>query len=147
MGISTVGIDLPHDPSALSLAQEPPGLPLGVGEVDEEPVAGDAQQARDDALEDEDPAPAAEPGAAAELHQAEGEDAGEGGGDAAEDVEEGVALADLVARVPGRQQVHAAGEEARLEDAEDHPQRRQRLERLHEPHPDHDRAPRHRDRG
>lgn len=51
------------------MAQEAPRLAIGIGEVDEQPVARDAQGASEDALDDEDPAPAGEVLVAIELHE------------------------------------------------------------------------------
>lgn len=77
-GVATVTLDAVDDPLALALPKEAPSLALGVGEVYEEPVGGNAEDAGDEALDEEDPAPACETSLAVELHEAVGEDTGEG---------------------------------------------------------------------
>ncbi len=59
LSIAAVGVHFRHDPGALTVADEVPVLSLGVGKINEEPVAGNAKKAGDEALDDEDPAPAA----------------------------------------------------------------------------------------
>jgi hypothetical protein len=53
------------------VAQEAPRLAIGIGEVDEQPVARDAQGASEDTLDDEDPAPAVEVLVTLKLHELE----------------------------------------------------------------------------
>lgn len=67
--VATVALDALHDPFALLLAEKVPCQARGVGEVDEQPVAGDAEGAGERAFDDEDPAPAGEAFAAVELHE------------------------------------------------------------------------------
>lgn len=66
------------------------------------------------ALDDEDPAPAAETSESIHLHETEREYATECRGNTTNKVEECVALAHLVAFVPSRHEVDDAGEEASL---------------------------------
>lgn len=58
--ITSIGINTGTDPGALLLAEEEPRASLGVREVHEQPVAGNAQQACEEPLEDEDPTPPTE---------------------------------------------------------------------------------------
>lgn len=67
--VAAVALDAVHDPFALLLAEEVPRGALGVGEVDEQPVAGDGEGAGECAFDDEDPAPAGDALAAVELHE------------------------------------------------------------------------------
>ena len=68
LGVGTVGVDAVDDPLTLAGAEELPCLAVGVGEVDEEPVGGYGDAAGEDALDDENPAPAAEACLAFKLH-------------------------------------------------------------------------------
>lgn len=57
LGVATVCLYTSTDPGLFSLAQERPGLPLAVGKINQKPVARNTEEARQDALDDEDPAP------------------------------------------------------------------------------------------
>lgn len=73
-GVATVGIDPADDPGPLAGGEEPPRLALGgVGEIDNEPVARGGDEAREDALDDENPTPSGNVGESIHLHQAVGE--------------------------------------------------------------------------
>jgi hypothetical protein len=125
-----------HESDLLLVQERQRGLgALGrqLGEVDDGEGADGAHDHRDDALHDEDPAPArdaghdaagsgwlelgravvlAEVGAqvaeAVHVREAISQDAREGGAHAADEVEDGVALLELVARVPAGEEVGAA---------------------------------------
>ena len=86
--VAAVGLHARAHPLAVAGGEEGPGGAGRVGEVNEKPVAGDTQDAGQDALDDEDPAPARQVSQAVHLHQAVGENAGEGGGDATGQVED-----------------------------------------------------------
>jgi hypothetical protein len=88
LGVATVAPNLVDDPGTLAGAEEAPRNTGGVGKVDEEPVAGDAEGAGQDTLDDEDPAPASNAFAAVELHQTKREDARKGGCDTAKQVKD-----------------------------------------------------------
>jgi hypothetical protein len=147
ISIATIGLNLANDPSTFLIRQEAPDLPIGVGEVDQKPVAAEADDNSEQALEDEDPAPARKAAGAIEVDKAKGEDAGEGRGERADDVEEGVALAHLEARVPSTQQVNDAGEEAGLKKTQHESQRRQTAPVVHQAQTDQHDTPRYRDEG
>lgn len=69
LSIAAVTLDAVHDPFALPLAEEVPGDARGIGEVDEQPVASDAEGAGQGAFDDEDPAPAGDALTAVEVHE------------------------------------------------------------------------------
>lgn len=66
--IGAVGVDAIDDPLAFSGTEELPCLAAGIGEVNEKPVGGDGNAASEDALDNEDPAPATKAGLAFKLH-------------------------------------------------------------------------------
>jgi hypothetical protein len=99
--ISPVGINASDNKVHLASVEEIPGfLRAGVGEWHEKEVAHDSDADGQDAFDDKDPPPSAQPGQPVHLHQAESEDAAESRCDYAEQVEDGVALAHVVADVP-----------------------------------------------
>jgi hypothetical protein len=53
--ITSVGIDLLDDPGSLIVVKELPQLSLGIGEVNQKPVAGDCNQACEYSFDDKDP--------------------------------------------------------------------------------------------
>lgn len=63
-----------------------------IGEPDDEAVAYYCEGAGDYAFDDEDPTPTADAVCAFHLHYAVGEDAGEGGGETADEVEDWLVL-------------------------------------------------------
>lgn len=68
LDITTVGVDTSANPLLLGGAKERPGLSLGVGEVDEEPVADKTEHAGEDTFNDEDPSPTVHVSKALHLH-------------------------------------------------------------------------------
>ena len=121
----------------LAFAKEAPRLPGEFGEVDDEKVAGEAEDAGDESFDllcllvmcrkrigngtyDEDPAPSREISKAVHLHDSVREDTGKSRRHATDEVEDCVALLQLEACVPAGKQVCAAGEETGFEDTEDY---------------------------
>lgn len=154
--VAAVAVHPRDDILCFALRQEFPALVRLVREVDQRDVGADAQCHGQRALDDEDPPPsgqalvagagegfgeAAGAWLAAELHQAVSEDTSARGCQTTQHVEDGVALSDVVARVPGGKEVDARGEEARFEDAQDDAQAGEGLPVFDEAHADHDGAP------
>lgn len=161
VGVATVSVDASDDELGFALREKLPACRAGVGEVDDEKPAGDGDEAGDGTFHDEDPAPAGKIGEALHLHETVGEDTGEGRGHGADEVEDGVALVHVVcgrsvslykmgrrgkggiltANVPGAQEVHTSGKEARFEDTKNHTKTSELVPILDETHADHDNTP------
>ena len=69
LGVATVPGDAGDDPVTLALPEEGPVLAFRVGEVDEEPVAGDTDHAGDGTFNGEDPAPTSHVANCLDLHK------------------------------------------------------------------------------
>lgn len=134
-GVLAVLFDPGDDEVRLLLGQEletAPSLRSMLGEVDDGHEANERDGAGENALHDEDPAPAGDAGELAdgciwlglgwavslaqvvagavgvEVHEAVREDARESGRHAADEEEDGVALLELVPGIPAREEVSAA---------------------------------------
>ena len=177
-------------PFALSRAKKCPVAALRVGKVNKEPVTANTKQHGEEAFDDEDPPPATEASQASHLHNlpgladaqinplpltpkrthSEGEDASKGRRHTANQVKDGIPLANLVcsrvsksfstmfansrdhqqkltSRIPGAQQVDAAGEEASLKHTQQNSQPSHLVPFLDETHPNHAATPQDRDGG
>ena len=69
MRIASVAMDTAHDPVAFPLVDELECPESLVGEIDDEPIAGDSKEAGENTFDDEDPAPAVEAFQALHLHE------------------------------------------------------------------------------
>lgn len=95
--------------------RQPPGLVRKVADAEK---GGNGHRHGQDALEDKDPAPVAQPPDAVHARNGRGQQAAKGRGDDDGAKVDGEALLGLLAPVPEADEVEAAGEDAGLEDAQ-----------------------------